>query len=67
MITFNDIKEYIFSLYKIILNREPDSFGFEYWLNQLQSNKDNQNNLLIGFAESTENKQTFAQETSLTF
>ncbi len=51
MITFNDIKEYIFSLYKNILNREPDSFGFEYWQNQLQSNKENKNDLLIGFAD----------------
>ena len=67
MITFNDIKEYIFSLYKIILNREPDSFGFEYWQNQLQSNKENKNDLLIGFTESAENKQIFAEETSITF
>ena len=30
-------EEYIFSLYKNILNREPDSFGYEYCLNQIQS------------------------------
>ena len=50
-------EEYILSLHENILNKESDSFGFEYWLNQLQSNKDNQNNLLIGFAESTKNKK----------
>ena len=60
-------KEYIFSLYKNILNREPDSLGFEYWMNQIQSNKENKNDLLIGFAESAENKQIFAEETSLTY
>ena len=58
-------EEYIVSLYKNILNREPDNTGYEYWLNQLQSEKENKTDLLIGFAESSESKGIFSDETSL--
>ena len=58
-------EECIVSLYKNILKREPDNIGYEYWLNQLQSEKENKTDLLIGFAESSESKEIFSDETSL--
>ena len=56
---------YISSLYNNILSREPDPNGYEYWLGQLEGYYENRNDLLIGFAESKENKQIFIEETSI--
>ena len=57
--------EYINALYQNILNRKPDSEGFNYWENQLESGYEDRSQLLMGFSESLENKAIFSQETNI--
>tara|TARA_Y100001968_G_scaffold101607_1_gene91559 strand:+ start:655 stop:1860 length:1206 start_codon:yes stop_codon:yes gene_type:complete len=61
----NSDNEYISSLYKNVLNREPDLNGFSYWSNQLQGNYETRSNILISFSESHESKAIFSTETSI--
>ena len=53
---------YIDNLYQNILSREPDIAGQNYWLNQLNRGIENKTKVLIGFAESEENKNIFNME-----
>ena len=55
---------YIKSLYRNVLGRQPDSTGFDYWLNQMNTGIEDKSELLMGFSESAENKQIFSSETN---
>ena len=57
--------EYINHLYLNILDRLPDSEGFNYWLGQLDNGYEDRSEVLMGFAESKENKDIFSYETSI--
>jgi len=57
--------EYITNLYSNVLSRNPDANGFEYWSNQIERGLEDRSDLLIGFAESDENKSTFLGETNI--
>tara|TARA_B100001250_G_C19812794_1_gene796618 strand:- start:3199 stop:4371 length:1173 start_codon:yes stop_codon:yes gene_type:complete len=57
--------EYINSLYNNILDRAPDINGSNYWLNQLEKGYEDKAELLMGFAESNENKSIFSIETGI--
>ncbi len=59
-------EKYISRLYENILDRDPDIEGFNYWFNQIEKGYENKSELLMGFAESIENKSIFTSETSLT-
>ncbi len=56
-------ENYITSLYQNILERSPDSEGFNYWLNQIEKGFEDRSELLMGFSESIENKLIFSNET----
>ncbi|OMH26639.1 DUF1566 domain-containing protein [Motiliproteus sp. MSK22-1] len=43
------------SLYNNVLGRSPDSSGYQWWLNVLNSGSDTREGVLIGFSESAEN------------
>ena len=58
-------KTYISNLYNNIFDRSPDIEGLNYWLNQLNTQKENRTEVLLGFSESIENKSIFMAETSL--
>ena len=57
-------EEYITALYSNILKRNRDSEGFNYWLNQINQGYEDRSELLMGFAESNENKAIFSSETN---
>ena len=54
---------YVNNLYKNVLGRYPDSDGFWYWHNQLENKIETRHELLLGFAESSENKTIFSEVT----
>jgi hypothetical protein len=54
---------YVNNLYKNVLGRLPDSSGLNYWLGQLNSGAETRYEVLLGFAESTENKALFTEMT----
>ncbi len=56
-------ENYVTNLYKNVLDRSPDENGFNYWVSQIESGYESKAELLIGFSESGENKQTFSVET----
>jgi len=56
-------EDYISALYENVLDREPDLQGSIYWLNQIQNGYEDRADLLMGFAESNENKALFSLET----
>ena len=58
-------EEYIRELYSNILDRSPDSNGFQYWLNQINNGYEDKSELLMGFSESSENKAIFSTETNI--
>ena len=58
-------EEYLNNVYQNILDRSPDTIGFNYWINQLNVGNENRAEILMGFAESVENKQIFSAETNL--
>lgn len=60
-------KKYLSSLYNNVLNREPDSAGYNYWIKQLKGGYESRSDVLIGFAESQENKAIFSEETGLVY
>ena len=55
-------EEYINNLYENILSRPPDIAGQTYWENQLNNGFEDKLRVLIGFAESEENKSIFSRE-----
>ncbi len=58
-------KDYITNLYQNVLDRDPDIDGYNYWFNQIEQGLENKVELLIGFAESNENKSIFMNETNI--
>ena len=58
---FNEI--YVETLYVNVLGRDYDQSGYNYWLGNLNSGLETRYELLLGFAESTENKALFTEMT----
>ncbi len=56
-------QQYIETLYNNILGRLPDQSGLGYWMGQLNNGHETRYELLLGFAESTENKTLFSEMT----
>ena len=54
---------YVNNLYQNVLGRLPDSSGLNYWLGQLNSGAETRYEVLLGFAESAENKALFTEMT----
>ena len=54
---------YVNNLYQNVLGRLPDSSGLAYWLGQLNSGAETRYEVLLGFAESAENKVLFTDMT----
>jgi len=54
---------YVNTLYKNVLGREADKFGMNYWSGQLNSGAETRYEVLLGFAESAENKALFTDMT----
>lgn len=46
--------DYVKTLYRTFFDREPDEGGYNDWMNHLQSQKMNRNEVLLGFANSKE-------------
>ena len=57
---------YLNTLYSNILNRAADLNGFNYWLGNLNNGTEDRSGVLMGFAESVENKALFMESTGLT-
>ena len=56
-------EQYVKTLYQNILDREADTEGYNYWLGQLNNGVEDRSELLLGFAESAENKALFTDTT----
>ncbi len=54
---------YVNTLYKNVLGRDADFGGLTYWLGQLNSGAETRYEVLLGFAESAENKALFTEMT----
>jgi hypothetical protein len=54
---------YVNTLYKNVLGRDADTEGLNYWLGQLNSGAETRYEVLLGFAESAENKALFTEMT----
>jgi len=54
---------YVNTLYKNVLGRDADTGGLNYWLGQLNSGAETRYEVLLGFAESAENKALFTDMT----
>ena len=54
---------YVNNLYKNVLGRDADTSGLNYWLGQLSSEAETRYEVLLGFAESKENKALFTDMT----
>ena len=54
---------YVNTLYKNVLGRDADTGGLNYWLGQLNSGAETRYEVLLGFAESAENKALFTEMT----
>ena len=54
---------YVNTLYKNVLGRDADTGGLNYWLGQLNSGAETRYEVLLGFAESAENKSLFTEMT----
>ena len=54
---------YVNTLYKNVLGRDADTGGLNYWLGQLNSGAETRYEVLLGFAESAENKALFSEMT----
>ena len=57
--------KYVETLYVNVLGRDYDQSGYSYWLGQLNSGNETRHELLLGFAESAENKNLFTEITGL--
>ena len=54
---------YVETLYTNVLGRDYDQEGYNYWLGNLNSGVETRYELLLGFAESAENKTLFTEMT----
>ena len=54
---------YVKNLYLNVLNRELDQRGYDYWVGNLNNNIEQRHEVLLGFAESSENKTLFSEMT----
>ena len=54
---------YVNNLYQNVLGRNADTSGLNYWLGQLNSGAETRYEVLLGFAESAENKALFTEMT----
>ena len=57
--------EYVETLYLNVLGRDYDQEGYNYWLGNLNNGTETRYELLLGFAESAENKTLFTEMTGL--
>tara|TARA_Y100001968_G_scaffold140135_1_gene128221 strand:+ start:290 stop:634 length:345 start_codon:yes stop_codon:yes gene_type:complete len=55
--------KYVETLYVNVLGREYDQEGYNYWLGNLNNGIETRYELLLGFAESPENKTLFTEIT----
>ena len=55
--------KYVETLYVNVLGRDYDKEGYDYWLGNLNSGLETRYELLLGFAESEENKTLFTEIT----
>ena len=55
--------KYVETLYVNVLGRDYDQDGYNYWLGNLNSGQETRYELLLGFAESAENKALFSEMT----
>jgi len=58
-------ESYVDTLYVNVLGRDYDQAGYIYWLNNLNNGVETRYELLLGFAESAENKSLFSEITGL--
>ena len=56
---------YINNLYKNVLGRDADAEGLNYWVGNLSNGIETRYEVLLGFAESAENKALFTEMTGL--
>jgi len=63
----NDVNNeiYVETLYINVLGRDYDQAGYNYWLGNLNNGVETRYELLLGFAESIENKGLFSEMTGL--
>ena len=55
--------KYVETLYVYVLGRNYDQDGYNYWLGNLNNGIETRYELLLGFAESDENKTLFTEMT----
>ncbi|MBR2066719.1 MAG: DUF4214 domain-containing protein [Solobacterium sp.] len=55
--TEKSVNGFVARLYREVLNREPDTKGFQYWVNQLKTKKTNAAGIVKNFFESNELKK----------
>ena len=55
--------QYVKTLYINVLNRELDQSGYDYWVGNLSNGIEKRHEVLLGFAESAENKALFTEMT----
>ena len=55
--------QYVKTLYINVLNRELDQGGYDYWVGNLANGTETRYEVLLGFAESAENKTLFTEMT----
>ena len=55
--------KYVETLYTNVLGRDFDQEGYNYWLGNLNNGTETRYELLLGFAESKENKALFTEMT----
>ena len=55
--------KYVETLYVNVLGRDYDQEGYNYWLGNLNNGTETRYELLLGFAESAENKALFTDMT----
>ena len=55
--------QYVKTLYINVLNRDLDQSGYDYWVGSLSNGIEQRHEVLLGFAESTENKALFTEMT----
>ncbi len=60
-------ESFVNTLYANVLERVPDTEGFQYWVSHLNQMVDTRKDALIGFSESNENKILFTNETNIDF
>ena len=56
-------EKFVTTLYQNVLGWAPDTSGLNYWLGQLDSGAETRYEVLLGFAESAENKSLFTEMT----